>query len=134
MKSAIEKILSAHQILSAFRENEHYSVKLTNEPFMSLIIEKHGKQIIVAHYFEQHGDLVPDPDLEYADLGGKEWLPVAIQHSTGHYVRAAEMSSGGHWKYDPRLMNDLRLFSRMWARNLIAQGYDTAKLVRAEVA
>ncbi len=85
MKAAIEKILTAHQQLAAFREHEHYSVKIENSGFMALIIEKHGAQIVVAHYFETNGDLVPDPDMEFVDLGADDWLPVAIQHSTGHY-------------------------------------------------
>jgi hypothetical protein len=61
MKSAIEKILTAHQQLAAFREHEHYSVKIECSGFMPLIIEKHGEQIVVAHYFEQAGDLLDSP-------------------------------------------------------------------------
>lgn len=42
MKAAIEKILTAHQPLTAFREHEHYSVKIESNGFMPFIIEKQG--------------------------------------------------------------------------------------------
>lgn len=132
MKSAIEKILTAHQQFAAFREHEHYSVKIESNGFMPLIIEKHGEQIVVAHYFELAGDLVPDPDMEFVDLGADEWLPVAIQHSTGRYCRVAEKAVSGNWLISKRAMADLRSFVRMWARNLVAQGFATGKVVRAE--
>lgn len=91
MKSAIEEILTAHRQLTAFRENEHYAVKIVSEGFMPLSIEKHDKLVTVTHYYEQNGDLVPDPDMEFVDLGRGEWLPVAIQHSTD--TTAARASS-----------------------------------------
>jgi hypothetical protein len=132
MKSAIEMILSAHQQLDAFRANDHYAVKIASNGFMPLSIEKHGKHVTVTHYFEQNGDLVPDPDVEYVDLGGEDWLPVAIQHSTGHYCKAAEQAASGNWLISKRAMRDLQSFSRMWARNLLAQGFTKGILVRAE--
>ncbi|MGK5083514.1 hypothetical protein WDW37_09430 [Bdellovibrionota bacterium FG-1] len=121
MKSAIEKILAAHQQLDAFRANEHYAVKIASNGFMPISIEKHDKQITVTHYFlDASGDLCPDPDVEYVDLGGADWLPVAIQHSTGLYCRAAEQAASGNWLISKRAMRDLQSFSRMWARNLLS--------------
>ena len=61
MKSAIEKILTTHQLLEAFNSNEDYSLKIENAPFMPLCIEKHGKLISITHYFEQNGDLLDSP-------------------------------------------------------------------------
>ncbi|MGK5084768.1 hypothetical protein WDW37_15850 [Bdellovibrionota bacterium FG-1] len=132
MKSAIEKILTTHGLLETFRQNEHYAVKIASEGFMPLSIEKHDKQITVTHYYEQNGDLVPDPDMEFVDLGGADWLPVAIQHSTGHYCKAAEQAASGNWLVSKRAMRDLQSFSRTWARNLLAQGFAKGTLVRAE--
>ncbi|MGK5085802.1 hypothetical protein WDW37_21140 [Bdellovibrionota bacterium FG-1] len=131
MKSAIEKILTAHKQLDAFNTNEDYAVKIANEGYMPLSIEKHGKHVTVTHYFEQYGDLVPDPDMEFVDLGNSEWLPVAIQHSTGLYCRAAEQAASGNWLISKRAMRDLESFSRRWARNLLAQGFAKGELVRA---
>ena len=87
MKIAIEKILAAHGQLEAFLKGEEFSIKIANPPFMPLSIERHGKMITVTHYFEQNGDLVADPDVEFVDLGKLDWMPVAIQHATGHYYK-----------------------------------------------
>jgi len=132
MKSAVEKILKAHGVLEAFNSAEHYAAKITSGGFMPLSIEKHGKQITVTHYFEQNGDLVPDPDMEFVDLGGEDWLPVAIQHSTGLYCKAAEQAASGNWLISKRAMRDLKSFARMWAQNLLAQGFAGGTLVSAE--
>lgn len=122
MKTAVEKILNSLGVLTDFQTSDEFAVKIRNEGYMPLSIEKHGEVITVTHYFEQNGDLIPDPDMEFVNLGGLDWLPVAIQHSSGHYSRAA-ICEDGVWKYKPRAMRDLQSFSRMWARNLLAQGF-----------
>jgi hypothetical protein len=131
MKDAIERILEAHGVLDAFRANEHYAAKIANAGYMPLSIEKHGKTITLTHYTESNGDLVPDPDVEFVDLGSDDWLPVAIQHSTGLYCVAAQRAAGtGNWLISKRAMADLKSFVRMWARNL-AQGFAKGQLLRA---
>ncbi len=133
MKSAIEKILAAHDQLEPFHANKHYAVKIANEPFMPLSIEKHDDRITVTHYYESNGDLVPDPDVEFAEIGGDDWLPVAIQHASGLYCVAAQRADGtGNWLVSKRAMADLKSFVRMWARNLIAQGFAKGKIARVE--
>jgi hypothetical protein len=74
---------------------------------------------------------LPDPDMEFADLGTEEWLPVAIQHSNGFYMRAAQEAQDGKWQYKPRAMRELQKFSRMWARNLLAQGFAEGAIAEA---
>ena len=69
--------------------------------------------------------------MEFVDLGGADWLPVAIQHSTGHYCKAAEQAASGNWLISKRAMRDLQSFSRTWARNLLAQGFAAGTLVKA---
>jgi hypothetical protein len=131
MKSAIEKILKAHGLLEAFNSAQHYAAKIASNGFMPLSIEKHGRTITLTHYYEVNGDLVPDPDVEYVDLGGNDWLPVAIQHATGHYCRTAQQAASGNWLVSKRTMQDLQSFSRQWARNLLMQGFATGTVVHA---
>jgi hypothetical protein len=131
MKSAVEKILNSHSVLNAFQSAEDYSVRIESKGYMPLCIEKHGKTVTVTHYYEQNGDLIADPDMEFVDLGGKDWMPVAIQHSTGHYLRVAALGENGHWKFNLAKAEDLMSFARMWARNLLDQGFTTGELVRS---
>jgi hypothetical protein len=131
MKSAVEKILSSHGIFESFQSFRDYTVKIASSGYMPLCIEKHDKMITVTHYFEQNGDLIADPDMEFVDLGGKDWMPVAVQHSTGHYMRVAALGENGHWKFNLAKAEELQSFSRMWARNLLSQGFAKGKLVNA---
>src|SRR4051812_34615795 len=98
---------------------------------MPLLIEKHDKEITVTHYLTQNGDLVPDPDVEFVDRGGDDWLLVTIQHA-GHYCRTAGQAASGNWLISKGVMRDVQSFSRMWVRNLLAQGFSHGKLERAE--
>ena len=76
MKTTIEKILASYGILEVFNASKDYSVKIENEPYLPLCIEKHGTKITVTHYLEQNGDLIPDPDMEFEILND-EWSPVS---------------------------------------------------------
>jgi hypothetical protein len=69
-----------------------------------LSIEKHGSQVIIAHYFEQNGDLIPDPDMEFEVIDG-EWSPVAIQLAIGSYRRAVEYRNSKRF-VSPRELKD----------------------------
>jgi hypothetical protein len=134
MKTTIEKILAAHGIIDAFNTNEDYSVKIENKPYLALCIEKHGSQITITHYFEQSGDLIPDPDMEFENIND-DWSPVALQLAIGTYCRAAEYCEGKRF-INPRQLREQRQFAKMWARNLLAQGFGKpksgAKIARAE--
>ncbi len=91
--------------------------------------------VSIAHYFEQNGDLMADPDLvfevnpdEDGPLSWKtgEWGPVSFtQHSTGTYQEAVILREG-KVMIAPRLVASLKSFARMWDRNLKAQGYVAA--------
>ena len=133
MKSAIETILAAHQLLAEFRANRFYSVRIESEGFMPLTIERQDDCVIVAHYFEQNGDLIPDPDMEFFVKDDREWLPVAIQQPTGHYTRAGEAVAKGVWVFQEGVVAELSRFSAMWARNLLTQGFAEGQIIRAGV-
>ncbi len=75
----------------------------------------------IAHYFEQNGDLVSDPDsvLLKTEAG---WLPVTLQLSTGHYTVAIELDGNDKptgWR--PRQYKELASFAVMWLRNISQQ-------------
>jgi len=74
--------------------------------------------------------LVPDPDVEFVDLGGPDYMPVAIQHSTGHYMRVAERVDGT-WKFNLKQASDLLSFIQSWSANLLDQGFVSGRVVRA---
>jgi hypothetical protein len=124
MKSAIEKILNAHGMLEEFQQNPEFAVRIKNGPYMPLTIERHDSQITVTHYLIENGDMILDPDMEFERLADGSWFPVAIQLVTGHYARAMEIRDGRRF-VNPRQVREQIQFSRMWARNLISQGFQS---------
>ena len=81
-QSTIEGLLAAHGLLEAFQQNDSFHVRLDQPGYERLVIERHGDLISVAHYYEQNGDLVPDPDVE---LHYPTWVPTAITQAFGGY-------------------------------------------------
>lgn len=131
MKSAIERILRSHELLEDFQRNSEFAVRIKNGPYLPLTIERHESRITITHYFVQNGDLVPDPDMELEQLADGSWYPVAIQFATGHYRRAMEIREGKRF-VNPREIREQVQFSRIWARNLIDQGFESGEAERID--
>jgi hypothetical protein len=129
MTATIERILCAHGLLQEFLRSEDFAVRIKNKPFMPLTIERHGSRVTLTHYFSQNGDLIPDPDMEFEMLSEHIWYPVAIQFATGAYRRAMEIRDGKKF-VNPREVCEQIQFSRMWAQNLIDQGFQSGEVER----
>lgn len=116
-QSIIEKILEKHGLLEAFQKSEEFHVRILNEPYMPLVIERHGEMISVAHYFEQNGDLVADPDVE---LHYPSWVPTGItQYPFGY--RSKFRTVGGTEYVSRSFHKEVSGFLSMWAKNLKGQ-------------
>ena len=63
-QKTIEHLLKSHNLLDAFQNESNFHVRFDMKGYQRLVIERHGELISVAHYFEQNGDLVEDPDVE----------------------------------------------------------------------
>jgi hypothetical protein len=127
MRAVVEQILKGRGQFEEFQKGEDFHLIIENQPFMPLVIEKHGQSISVTHYLETNGDLIPDPDLELIIGADGEWYPVALQFCTGLYRRARFWKDGKEF-VNPKEMADQRYFSNIWARNLRDQGFITAGL------
>jgi hypothetical protein len=132
MQSAVTTILKAHHLHSRFEASSDFYVKIANEPYMPLSIEKHGKQVTLSHYFEQNGDLIPDPDMEFEIECNGDWYPVAIQFAIGTYRRCVIEDESGRICINQLERLDQRRFSDMWAKNLKQQGFDKGIILKIE--
>lgn len=106
------------------KPGEHF--KIVNPPYMPLCLDVLDKNLVaVAHYYEQNGDLVPDPDMVFFTGYGVEngWVPVSIQQNMGTYTIATELENGQPASFYPRAQADLASFANMWARNIKAQRF-----------
>ena len=61
MKSAIETILTSHGLIQEFQSNPEFAVRITNDPYLPLAIERHGSEVTVTHYIKENGDLLDSP-------------------------------------------------------------------------
>jgi hypothetical protein len=136
----VAKIIELNDGLMALK-SKAIRIEPPSSGFMRLCIEHVGTGprgmplVSVAHYFEQNGDLMADPDLvfevnpdEKGPLSWKvgEWGPISFtQHSTGTYQEAVVIQDG-KVMVAPRLITSLKSFARTWDRNIKAQGYVTA--------
>jgi hypothetical protein len=102
------------------------SLRLDMPHFDRLVIEKIApKQISVAHYFEQNGDLVADPDIVFF-LDDAGWIPIGITQVFG-YQRVAFLRPDGT-RMIAALPDDqlaVAIFADDWAANLEAQNWLT---------
>ena len=102
------------------------SLHLENPPWMALSIEVIGEHLVsVAHYGEQNGDAMADPEMIYwtASADGS-WIPVSYRNDyVGAYRIATIIENGEITAFYPPEQADQASFSNTWARNIREQGF-----------
>jgi hypothetical protein len=127
----IQQIIELFGGLQALRDNP---IKLEVEGYMPLSIEFIGYGprdlpiVSVMHFYEQNGDLMRDPDMEFEvdDEGG--WHPIAYRQDSIALVQVAIFVDDrtGKVMVRPKLVRDLRRFAATWSKNLDEQGFVAA--------
>ncbi|MEW6613969.1 MAG: hypothetical protein AB1401_00635 [Thermodesulfobacteriota bacterium] len=128
MKKVVEEILTNHGLIDKFRKDEFFHARIESPGFMRLVIERlGGGRVSVAHYYEQNGDLMADPDIVF-DMMDHDWVPVEYtQHNLGIYQRVVH-DKGGQEFVDIKLQKSIASFANgLWAKNLKHQGFADPK-------
>jgi hypothetical protein len=130
MQAVITAILQRHGYAGAFAQSADFHLKVENGPYLPLVIEKHGAEVSVAHYFTQNGDAMRDPEMTFLL---PEWSPTSItQDPVGRYANVDEYDPGSLQR--ARLIAELSGFANAWARNIEAQGFvDGAHIVASSL-
>ena len=118
-QTTIEHLLRSHEVLEEFQTQNDFHVRFNMPGYDRLVIERHDDMISVAHYFEQNGDLIADPDVE---LHYPTWTPIAITQILG-YRRTKFIELDGQILVDTNFHHEVSSFLAMWARNIQAQGW-----------
>ena len=128
----IQQMIDQHGGFEAVRTRY---LRLENPPFMRLVIEvicgpypNGAYELSVAHYAEQNGDAMRDPEITFLVVPSAEsttWTPLTYENSyLGAYQVVAEVSSEGLIQVkQSRAMNDLRDFANQWDYNIKEQGF-----------
>lgn len=90
-------------------------------PFLAAHVERLDvDRFSVAHYIEQGGDRIADPDIEFIREAG-EWYPAAVQLAIGRYEEAITTDEQGQPLVVKKKYNDLRPLAQTLLRNIWEQ-------------
>ncbi len=121
METTIREILKKAGLESAFDKFGDFHLKVENQHYMDLVVERHGERVSVAHYGEQNGDAMRDPEMEFIL---PNWMPAWIQQDyLGRYDEAISFDADGQLLVRSKLLAGLVSFSATWARNIKAQKF-----------
>ena len=111
--------------LIAGLDNPGDSRKLDNAPgaFMALCVECIGPRFYsLAHYGEQHGDAMRDPDVVFWIGPSGDAFPIAFRNNYAGVDREyVEFENGAPVRIAPKAQADLAAFCGTWLRNVKAQ-------------
>ena len=123
MQAVIRAMTEKHGV-DMTRPQSYLRLDMPN--FDRLIVETiDAHRLVVAHYFEQNGDLVPDPSVTFFVTETGEWAPIGVEQALGgrrSYVRMTDDATGIA-SYDADGQADLAEFVEIWAQNIEAQSW-----------
>lgn len=127
----------ANQVLYTI-SRQHYQKIQKSSGFMPVVVEEvgtidgvtgTGRIISVAHYYEQYGDLMADPEMTFLEsqnpaTGKTIYYPMSFtQHgSIAMYRESVTIGENGQIQgYRPRMQADQASFANQWMKNIKAQ-------------
>ncbi len=108
----VAALLHKSGLAAEIMKEDDFHLKVENEPYIPLVIERHGNELYLTHYLEQGGDTFIDSEMVYriGRDGSLKLKEVATQNPfTGGEARSHD-----------------RGFAQMFSSNLIAQGFAEA--------
>ena len=110
-----------------------FHIKIENQPYMALVIEDiqelgpHGFPVIsVAHYGEQNGDLMRDPEMLFEISKRGEQTILTPHYWRNDYAGIEQYSAtigDGRLAINQKLQREHAEFAEMWDKNLRDQGF-----------
>jgi len=115
--------------------NHGLSLRIDNPPFMSLCIEATDESgpcglpgLSVAHYGEQNGDLMRDPEMmfEFGLAGGAHLNPFCWRNDYAGIEQWSRIIRDDHYAFHTELHRQHEEFAKVWDKNLRSQGFAEA--------
>lgn len=121
-------------IIKLLNGAEHKKIDNTESVFMPLTVEKIGSDInfgsrnadlySFAHYYEQNGDLMADPEMTFLVfiVEGETWvLPTSYSQANLGLYEESIFLNGITWQIRKKQQKDHVIFSNMWLKNIKEQ-------------
>ena len=132
MRRVIFDLLYFHGLAEAFRSAQDFHLRVRNDPWLPLVVERHGDECSVTHYVERGGEQTRDPEMVFsldaiarASRGTFQgWVPLTLE--PGGFGRAhvvCTITPQRQLVWLPRHLRAAEAFAGLWARNLRAQGF-----------
>jgi len=124
----VQAIIDLFGGIAKLRDNP---IKIEVAGFMPLAIEHIGTGpremplVSVMHYYEQHGDIMRDPDMEFEIDEEGSWHPISYRQDSLNMMQESVFRDAetGEVKARPKLVRDLKRFMKLWDQNLHDQGF-----------
>ncbi len=107
-------------------------LRIENPPYIALVIEAIDESgpmglpaLSVAHYGEQNGDLMCDPEMcfELGLAGGAHLDPFYWRNDYVAIERSSRFITDGHYAYHTEIHRQHEEFAELWDKNLQLQGF-----------
>jgi hypothetical protein len=94
--------------------------------FVQLSVERIADRLVsVAHYGEQNGDLMADPEIVFFRDADDQWYPISYRNDyLGQNRECVEFEDGYPARVNVRQQRDLACFTAVWIRNITEQDYE----------
>ena len=125
----IQKLYDAMSDSKYMQDEEGNYAKIANNPrFMAVVIEKvgslagYGEVISIAHYGEQNGDLMADPEMTFVIVDG-EYFPITFRNDyVALYQEVFDYNEDGSPEaIDIKLQSELTSFANTWMNSIQEQ-------------
>jgi hypothetical protein len=125
----IQKLYDAMSDPKYRQDEEGNYAKIANNPaLMAVVVEKvghlkgYGEIISIAHYGEQNGDLMADPEMTFTIVNG-EYFSISFKNDyVGLYQEVFDYNEHGEPEaIDIKLQANLTDFANQWMRNIKEQ-------------
>ena len=128
MKKVNKKATKVLDKMRSMMTGNHLKIS-NNETFMPVVVEKVGSIVVgkqncelisVAHYGEQNGDLMRDPEVVFIrDEAGNYYPESIIQDFIGISRTVVTCDDAGRAvRFNPRQQRDIAQFTGMWMENI----------------
>lgn len=99
-----------------------------NSSFMAACVEiidrtGLGPLVSIAHYFEQSGDMMRDPDVVFLIGADQHVYPISYRQDGLGIDQEAAIVKDGRWKVRAKLQADICRFCNQWMRNIEEQQF-----------
>ena len=125
----IQKLYEAMSDPKYRQDEDGNYAKIHNNPnLMAVVVEKvgnlagYGEIISIAHYGEQNGDLMADPEMTFT-IVGREYYPISFRNDyLGRYQEVFGFDEDGTPEtINTSLQFDLTCFANQWMKNIANQ-------------